>query len=119
MKNATTKTAGCLTCYGTGEVVTEIGAAACPDCYGNGKPMGRGTTLEWRLRDIERAHRGSGRESEADVLWLVHELRKSREALVRVVARCEDEGASDLSLDVKHLANDVLGLYDPEPDAPR
>jgi hypothetical protein len=105
---------GCLTCYGTGEVVTEIGAAACPDCYGNGKPMGHGTTLEWRLRDLERVHR-AGSESSTDVLWLVHELRKSREALVRIVTRCEDEGVSDLAMEVKHLANDVLGLYDLAP----
>jgi hypothetical protein len=108
-------TGSCLTCYGTGEVVTEMGAQSCPDCYGNGKPLGRGTTMEWRLRDVERVHRGSGRESEADVLWLVHELRRSRDALMRIVARCEDTGGSDeLALELKHLANDVLGLYEPD-----
>jgi hypothetical protein len=108
--------ASCLTCYGTGEVVSEAGPQACPDCYGNGKSMGRGATMEWRLRDVERAHRGSGRESEADVLWLIHELRRSREALVRIVARCEDAGqADDFALEIKHVANDVLGLYDPAP----
>jgi hypothetical protein len=104
----------CLTCYGTGEVVTELGGQACPDCYGNGKPFGRGATMEWRLRDIERAHRGSGRESEGDVLWLVHELRRSREALMRIVALCGDAGGGDnLAFEVKHLANEVLGLYEP------
>jgi hypothetical protein len=106
--------ASCLTCYGTGEVVTEIGATACPDCYGNGKPMGHGTTLEWRLRDLERAHRAAG-ESSADILWLVHELRKSRDTLVRIVTRCEDETSSELAMDVKHIANEVLGLYDLKP----
>ena len=104
----------CFTCYGSGEVVTEVGPEPCPDCYGSGKPPGRGATMEWRMRDVEHAHRGSGRESEADVLWLVHELRRSREALMRIVARCDDAGRSDeLALEVKHLANDVLRLYEP------
>jgi hypothetical protein len=116
MGSATTSQGACLTCYGTGEVVSESGPQACPDCYGNGKPLGRGTTMEWRLRDVERAHRGSGRESEAEVLWLVHELRRNRDALLRIVARCEDSGEADgLALEIKHLANEVLGLYDPTP----
>jgi hypothetical protein len=111
-----TSAAPCLTCYGTGEVVTESGPVACPDCYGNGRSLGRSTTVEWRLRDVERAHRRSRCENEPDVLCLVHELRRSREALMRIVARCEDAGGSDDTvLEVKHLANEVLGLYEPKP----
>jgi hypothetical protein len=107
----------CLTCYGTGETVSEAGPSACPDCYGDGKPASRGTRMEWRLRDIERAQRPTGREGESEVLWLVHELRRSREALTRIVARCEDGGGAvaELAFDVKHIANAVLGLYDPKP----
>jgi len=109
------KGGSCLTCYGTGEVVTESGAESCPDCYGTGRLPGGGTATEWRIRDVERAHRGTGRESEAEVLWLVHELRRSREALLRIVALCEDVGSAEqLALEVKHAANEVLGLYEPE-----
>jgi hypothetical protein len=111
-----TRRNGCLTCYGTGEVVSEVGSQSCPDCYGDGQPVGRGATMEWRLRDIERAQRGSARENELDVMWLVHELRRSREALMRIVARCEEPAESDeLALEVRHLANEVLGLYPPAP----
>jgi hypothetical protein len=109
-----TKGRPCLTCYGTGEVVSENGADPCPDCYGAGR-LGGGATTEWRIRDVERAHRGTGRESEAEVLWLVHELRRSRDALLRIVALCDDvESPAQLALDVKHAANEVLGLYEPE-----
>jgi hypothetical protein len=109
------KTEGaCLTCYGSGETVTESGAQVCPDCFGEGRALGHGTRIEWRLRDIERVFRGSGIETEADVLWLVHELRRSREALTRILARCQDAEASDPAIhDVKYAANEALGLYDP------
>ncbi len=104
----------CLTCYGVGETVTESGAQACPDCFGEGNALSRGTKLEWRLREIERAYRDSGRETENDVLWLVHELRSTREALLRVMARCQDaEDSNAVARDVKYEANEALGLYDP------
>jgi hypothetical protein len=104
----------CLTCYGAGETVTEAGPQVCPDCFGEGSARSRGTKLEWRLREIERAYRSSGRETEADVLWLVHELRGSREALLGILARCQDADESDvLARDVKFQANEALGLYDP------
>jgi hypothetical protein len=104
----------CLTCYGAGETVTENGAGVCPDCFGEGCTPNRGTRLEWRLRAIEAAYRQSGRETESDVLWLVHELRRSRESLLRILARCQDAEESDaLALDVKFQANEALGLYDP------
>jgi hypothetical protein len=112
----TGRTEACLTCYGAGEVVTENGPEACPDCFGEGATLSRGTRIEWRVRDIERAYRNSGRETEADILWLVHELRRSRESLMRIVARCED--ADDLGAalrDVKGEANEALGLYEPKP----
>jgi hypothetical protein len=103
----------CLTCYGAGETVNESGPTACPDCFGEGKSLSRGTKLEWRVRDIERVHRDSGRETEADVVWLVYELRRSREALLRILARCQDVDDSDPVLRaVKYEANEALGLYD-------
>lgn len=104
----------CLTCYGAGETVSENGPVACPDCFGEGQALSRGTKLEWRLRDIERAYQGSEREAATDVVWLVHELRRSREALLRVLARCQDVDSVDPVLrDVKYEANEALGLYDP------
>ena len=70
--------------------------------------------MEWRLREIERAYSHSGRETEGDVLWLVHELRRCREALVQILARCQDADETDsLAQDVKYQANEALGLYDP------
>jgi hypothetical protein len=104
----------CLTCYGVGETVTETGAETCPDCFGEGNALSRSTKLEWRLREMERTYRDSGRETESDVLWLVHELRSSRGALVRVLARCQDADDSNaVARDVKYEANEALGLYDP------
>ncbi len=103
----------CSTCYGTGEVVGEQGAAVCPDCFGDGNALGSGAKLEWRLREIERTHRGSGRDDEADVLWMAAELRRCREALVLILARCQDADEGDaLAEDVKFRANEALGLYD-------
>ena len=93
---------------------TETGPAICPDCFGAGKQLSQSTKMEWRLREIERAYRHSGRETEADVLWLVHELRRSREALVRILARCQDSEDTDVTArDVKYEANEALGLYEP------
>jgi hypothetical protein len=104
----------CLTCYGAGETVTESGPQICPDCFGEGSSRSRSTKLEWRLREIERVYHQSERETEADVLWLVHELRRGRDALVLILARCQDADESDtLARDVKYQANDALGLYDP------
>jgi hypothetical protein len=103
----------CLTCYGRGETASEHGLVVCPDCFGDGKPPGRGTRLEWRLRELERTYRDAGGESAADVLWLVHELRAAREALVRVLARCDDAADDAVAREVKFLANAALGLYEP------
>ena len=104
----------CLTCYGSGETVTDAGPQACPDCFGEGSALSQSTKMEWRLREIERVHRDSGREIQADILWLVHELRQSRAALLRVLARCQDADDSDtVARDLKFLANEALGLYKP------
>ncbi len=103
----------CTTCYGTGEIVGEQGAAVCPDCFGDGNAPGRGAKMEWRLREIELTHRGSGRDDEADVLWMAAELRRCRDALVHILARCQDADADDaLAADVKFRVNEALGLYD-------
>jgi hypothetical protein len=104
----------CLTCYGTGEATTGGAPETCPDCFGEPREraLGRSTKLEWRLRAIESAYRNAERETAGDVLWLVAEVRKAREALLRILARCQDESDSNSAArDAKYEANEALGLY--------
>lgn len=100
----------CLTCYGAGETVTERGPEACPDCRDGA--LSQTTRVEWRLREIEGVYRGSGRETESEVLWLVHELRQSRAALLQILALCQDADEGDATVqETKFIANEALGLY--------
>jgi hypothetical protein len=105
------KRASCATCYGTGEIVTEQGSLVCPDCLGRGLPPARGGAMEWRLRELERAHQGAAHGCEADVRWLIVELRRSREALVQILTRCQD-ATEPLARELEFVANEVLGLYE-------
>jgi hypothetical protein len=111
MTDATATRPSCSTCYGTGEIVTDQGSFVCPDCLGQGIPPGRGGAMEWRLRDIERSHSAGTHGCEADVRWLIVEVRRSREALVRILTRCQDAGETELLREIKFVANEVLGLY--------
>ncbi len=109
----------CLTCYGAGETATELGPRACADCFGEGKALGGGAKLEWRLRDLERECDRSGGAPAADVLWLVHELRRGQRTLLQILARCQDaDDANALARDIKFEANAALGVYEPEPSRP-
>jgi hypothetical protein len=102
----------CATCYGSGELVTDQGALVCPDCFGDGKSVGRGAKVDWRLRELERLYGEGTREADADVKWLLHELRTCREALVRILTLCHDAAAGDeLAKEIKFLTNDALGVY--------
>lgn len=102
----------CITCYGTGEVVTEQGSVACPDCFGEGRTGD--TNIEWRLRALEQRY-SDGSEVAQDVQWLLHELRRGRESLVRILTLCQDADDDHALLrDVKYEANSALGFYDPE-----
>ena len=48
-------------------------------------------------------------------MWLVHELRRSREALVQILARCQDADEGDATArEIKYQANEALGLYEPQ-----
>jgi hypothetical protein len=103
-----------MTCQGSGEVGTDQGPAACPDCFGEGRLAGRGAPFEWRLRQIERRHQAAGGEVTSDVVWLIHELRRSHEALTGILTRCQDaEEADPLAAEIKFLANEALHLYAP------
>jgi hypothetical protein len=102
----------CATCYGQGEIVTDQGPLLCRDCMGHGKVAGRPELIEWRLRDIEQSHPGSAHGCDDDVRWLVTELRRSREALTQIFARCQDAAEDDaLAADIRYVANGTLGLY--------
>jgi hypothetical protein len=108
-----------LTCQGAGEVGTESGPIACPDCFGEGRPPGRGARFEWRLRQIEQRHHGAKGEVAADTAWLVHELRRSRQALMGILTRCQDADDGDaFAAAIRYAANEALGLYDVTDDAP-
>ena len=107
----------CTTCYGAGETATDRGLEVCPDCFGDGKPLGRGTKLEWRLRQIERANVSARSEGTADVLWLIHELRRGREALLAILTRCQDAEEGDVfAAEIRFRAYEALGLYDAATD---
>ena len=103
----------CLTCYGTGETAIDGAPEPCPDCFGGGKAAGHGAKLEWRLRSIEKAYRLAEAETRSDMQWLINELRTAREALVHILARCQDASDQDpLAAEVKFRANQALGVYD-------
>ena len=89
------KHSGCPTCYGTGEIVTDQGSLNCPDCFGDGQPPNLGSKLEWRLRLLEKTYAASKGDVFADFMWLANELRRAREALVLILARCQDADESD------------------------
>jgi hypothetical protein len=104
----------CTTCHGAGEVGTDHGPRACPDCFGEGRCLGSFERVEWRLREIERAHRDGTHGCEPDLRWLVLELRRSRRALLTILTRCQDEDcASALADEIKFVANQALEIYEP------
>ncbi len=109
------ETAACATCLGEGEIGTENGPVSCPDCFGEGRPIALAERAEWRMRDIERAHSDDTHGCARDMRWLVYELRRSREALQRIIALCQDEDAANaVAAEVKFVANEVLELYEPQ-----
>jgi DnaJ-class molecular chaperone len=105
-------TDSCNTCYGTGEIATENGLTSCPDCYGDGKAAHSGNKLEWRLRELEKTYRTNNHEGLSDVMWLVHELRQARDALLLILTRCQDaDDGDEVARYVRVRAMAALGLY--------
>jgi hypothetical protein len=112
MSTATSAKGKCGSCYGQGEVPTDAGPAACPDCGGTGVLPPQDVLVEWRLRAIEKAHGDQRTESAQDVRWLAFELRRSRAALLQVLALSHDLGDDEpLATRIRFLANDALGVY--------
>jgi hypothetical protein len=102
----------CLTCLGAGEIASDLGPEVCPDCQGDSRAPGRRELVEWRLRDIERVHAGPDHPCESDVRWLVFEVRRGREALLRILSRCQDEPQHPLAQELMYAINQALGLYE-------
>ena len=102
----------CSTCGATGEIPTDFGPADCPDCGGAGTLPSKSTLVEWRARDIERAHTTTSSSVATDIRWLISELRSARGALNEVIALAHDiEGEHDIGRRIRFVANRALGTY--------
>jgi len=103
----------CRTCYGEGNVPTDEGPVSCPDCGGAGTLPHHDTLVEWRLREIERAHSARDDSVARDIKWLAFELRRAREALTGILTLTDeaDEPSDQQQQRMRFLANRALGLY--------
>lgn len=107
----------CLTCLGSGEVSSERGPARCVDCDGTGKLGSIFRRNEARLRQIENSLDGREGETALDLRWLAGELRRSRDALLKVMTAAQDGNAEDeLLANIRFEANEALGVYEKEED---
>jgi hypothetical protein len=103
----------CMTCYGTGEAVSSAGPSDCPDCGGSGILPSRGVLVEWRARDVERAHARGDDEAAVHVRWLLAELRNARRALNEIIALAHDVDDDDrIAQRIRFVANRALGTYE-------
>jgi len=103
----------CMTCYGTGEAGSGAGPTDCPDCGGSGVLPSRGVLVEWRARDVERAHATGDDETAVHVRWLLAELRNARRALNEIIALAHDvEDRDRIAQRIRFVANWALGTYE-------
>lgn len=107
----------CMSCLGTGEVGTEVGPVDCPDCGGAGVLPHPNVAVEWRVRDIERAHAARNDAITKDMRWLVAELRRARTALTEIVSLADEMGDNELGRRLRFSANRALELYPVEEEA--
>jgi hypothetical protein len=92
---------------------TDNGPTVCHDCFGEGRQLDSLERTEWRLRDIERAHQGTTQAADGEIRWLIFELRRTREALLHILSRSQDDSVIDgLGAEIQFLANRALGLYE-------
>ncbi|HWP06488.1 MAG TPA: hypothetical protein VNN72_12130 [Polyangiaceae bacterium] len=111
----TTEHEQCKSCHGTGEIGSDGGPARCPDCGGAGYLPSAHVLVEWRARDIERAHAGAGGGTGGDVRWLLAELRRSRDALMEISALAQELDEGPISARIRFAANTALRLYEVVP----
>jgi DNA-directed RNA polymerase subunit RPC12/RpoP len=103
----------CVSCWGTGEHPSDLGSVDCPDCGGSGLLPSRAVLIDWRSRDIERAHAGDDSALAADLRWLIAELRAARSALGEIIALAHDVDDDDrIAQRIRFVANRALGTYD-------
>ncbi len=108
----------CKSCHGTGEVGSDNGMARCPDCGGSGFLPSPHVLVEWRARDIERAHAGASDSTGGDIRWLLAELRRAREALMEISALSQELDEGPLSARSRFSANGALRLYEVRAEKP-
>jgi hypothetical protein len=108
----------CKSCLGTGEVGSEYGPAGCPDCGGSGFLPSAHVLIEWRARDIERAHAGTGGGTGGDVRWLLAELRRARGALMEISALAQELDEGPVPSRIRFTANTALRLYQVRAEKP-
>lgn len=73
----------------------------------------RGTLVEWRARDIDKAASNGGELTAQDARWLVSELRNARQALTQIISLAHDIDDSEaIAVRIRFAANKALGLYD-------
>lgn len=112
MEPESKKANACLTCYGQGEVVSEYGSAACPDCGGAGTLPPQNVLSDWRISAIEKHYNGDPSQAAQDIGWLAFELRRTRHALMQILALAQDAAQeSEAAKRIQFLANDALGVY--------
>jgi len=96
---------------------TDQGLANCPDCGGSGVLPPPETLIEWRLRQIERAHDQRSDDTSKDVRWLAFELRRARNALTELLTLANDLD-DPLAPRMRLIANRAVGFYEIEADDP-
>jgi hypothetical protein len=69
------------------------------------------TLVEWRLREIERAHGSRDDGVARDIKWLAFELRRAREALTGVLALTDEVDEPSAPSRMRFIVNRALGLY--------
>ncbi|HEV8550573.1 MAG TPA: hypothetical protein VGQ57_16120 [Polyangiaceae bacterium] len=108
----------CKSCLGSGEVGSEFGPTRCPDCGGAGYLPSPHVLVEWRSRDIERAHAGTSGSTGGDIRWLLAELRRSRDALMEISALAQELDENPISARIRFTANAALRLYEVRAEKP-
>lgn len=115
METVNQKSNACLTCYGEGEVSGDYGSTACPDCGGAGILPPQNVLADWRISAIEKHYHGQPTQAAQDINWLAFELRRTRHALMQVLALAQDAAQdSAVAHRIQFLANDALCVYRPE-----
>jgi hypothetical protein len=67
--------------------------------------------VDWRSRDIERAHSTQGDSVQADVAWLAAELRRTRGALISIYSLANEGEDSEIKQAIRFEANRALGIH--------